>query len=91
MPTRLLWPLAAAVLGLLALASLMIGAASFESGQTSAETLLRVSRVPRMAAGLLAVTLIAPGAPIWVKMAVAALAALAPRSSFWAATFSGGC
>ncbi len=113
MPTRLLWPLAAAVLGLLAIASLMIGAASFESGQTSAETLLWVSRVPRTAAailtgaalavsgvvmqqivrnrfvepatagtpeaaaaGLLAVTLIAPGAPIWVKMAVAALAAL---------------
>lgn len=102
--------LALGALGLLALASLGIGAASLDG---RAGLLLSVSRLPRTAAailtgaalavagvvmqqivrnrfvepatagtpeaaaaGLLAITLVAPAAPIWAKMIVAALSAL---------------
>lgn len=103
--------LALGALGLLALASLCIGAASLDG---RAGLLLSVSRLPRTAAailtgaalavagvvmqqivrnrfvepatagtpeaaaaGLLAITLVAPAAPIWLKMGVAAVSALA--------------
>ncbi|TKD26233.1 ABC transporter permease [Rhodobacter capsulatus] len=102
--------LALAGLGLLALASLCVGAASLDG---RAGFLLSVSRIPRTAAailtgaalavagvvmqqilrnrfvepatvgtpeaaaaGLLAITLVAPAAPIWLKMGVAAVSAL---------------
>lgn len=114
-----LWALSATALGILAAASLMVGAARIAPGDPMAAMVLGVSRIPRTlaailtgaalavagvvmqqivrnrfvepatagtpeaaAAGLLAVTLIAPDAPIWLKMAVAALAALGGAALF---------